>query len=82
MDEFICSNDDTWLIVPLYNEATVVRQVIEEARAVFPNIVCVDDGSSDDSVIEASAGGAVVLAHPINLGQGAALQTGIEFARA
>lgn len=72
---------DTWLVVPLYNEAGVVRQVIAEARNTFRNIVCVDDGSSDDSVSEALAGGAIVLRHPINLGQGAALQTGIEFAR-
>jgi len=75
------TNADTWLIIPLFNEATVVQAVIEEARVTFPNIVCVDDGSSDDSVAEALAGGAVVLRHPINLGQGAALQTGIEFAR-
>ncbi|MGN7976921.1 glycosyltransferase family 2 protein [Microbacterium sp. 22195] len=74
-------NDDTWLIIPLFNEATVVREVIGDARVTFPNIVCVDDGSSDDSVSEALAGGAIVLRHPINLGQGAALQTGIEFAR-
>ncbi|MFF5626055.1 glycosyltransferase family 2 protein [Microbacterium sp. NPDC012755] len=74
-------NADTWLIIPLYNEATVVRDVIQEARATFPHIVCIDDGSTDDSVSEALAGGAVVLRHPINLGQGAALQTGIEFAR-
>ncbi|QPE05201.1 glycosyltransferase family 2 protein [Microbacterium schleiferi] len=72
---------DTWLIVPLYNEATVVRQVVAEARRTFPNIVCIDDGSSDDSVAEALAGGATVLRHPINLGQGAAIQTGIVFAR-
>ena len=75
------ANDDTWLIIPLFNEGSVVRAVIEDAGASFPNIVCVDDGSSDDSVQEALAGGAVVLRHPINLGQGAALQTGIEFAR-
>lgn len=75
-------NADTWLVVPLYNEATVVRDVIRAARVTFPNIVCVDDGSSDESVAEALAGGAVVLLHPINLGQGAALQTGIEFALA
>ncbi|WP_251445054.1 MULTISPECIES: glycosyltransferase family 2 protein [unclassified Microbacterium] len=73
---------DTWLIVPLYNEATVVQDVVREARRTFPNIVCIDDGSSDGSAEEALAGGAVVLRHPINLGQGAALQTGIEFARA
>ncbi len=72
--------DDTWLIVPLYNEATVVRDVVASARATFPNIVCVDDGSKDASVAEALAGGAVVVQHPINLGQGAALQTGLEFA--
>lgn len=70
----------TWLVVPLYNEATVVRSVIEQARASFPNIVCVDDGSWDDSAEEARAGGAVVVRHPINLGQGAALQTGIDYA--
>ena len=73
-------NADTWLVVPLYNEATVVREVILEARKTFQNIVCVDDGSRDNSVEEALAGGAVVVSHPINLGQGAALQTGIDFA--
>lgn len=66
--------------MPLYNEATVVRAVLEEARTVFPKIVCVDDGSSDDSAVEASAGGAVVVRHPINLGQGAALRTGLDYA--
>ncbi|MGN6218101.1 MAG: glycosyltransferase family 2 protein [Microbacterium sp.] len=75
------SNDDVWLIVPLFNEASVVRDVVADARLTFPNIVCVDDGSTDHSIAEALAGGATVLRHPINLGQGAALQTGIEFAR-
>lgn len=75
-------NADTWLIVPLYNEAQVVREVVSQAREVFSNVVCVDDGSSDNSIAEARAGGAVVLCHPINLGQGAALQTGIDFALA
>ena len=75
-------NSDTWLVIPLYNEATVVREVVRTARDVFPNIVCVDDGSKDNSVNEALAGGAVVVQHPINLGQGAALQTGIDFALA
>lgn len=74
------ANTDTWLVIPLYNEATVVRDVVQNARATFPHIVCIDDGSTDSSVAEALAGGAVVLRHPINLGQGAALQTGIEFA--
>jgi glycosyltransferase involved in cell wall biosynthesis len=72
--------DDTWLVVPLYNEGEVIRQVVTDARRTFPRIVCVDDGSVDDSGAEAAAAGAVVVTHPINLGQGAALQTGIEYA--
>ena len=70
---------DTWLIVPMYNEGSVVRDVIEDARLTFPNVVCVDDGSQDDSVEHACEAGAVVLRHPVNLGQGAALQTGFRF---
>ena len=71
--------EDAWLVVPLYNEATVVRGVIERAREVFPHVVAVDDGSSDASAREARAAGAVVVRHPINLGQGAALQTGFSY---
>ena len=70
----------TWLIVPLYNESAVVRAVVEQARLIFPNIVCVDDGSRDRSAVEAEAGGAAVVRHPINLGQGASIQTGLEYA--
>ncbi len=73
-------NDDVWLVVPLYNEATVIGDVVRSARQVFPHVVCVDDGSSDDSASEAARAGAVVIRHPVNLGQGAALQTGLEYA--
>ena len=38
---------DTWLIIPCYNEGQVIQGVIENARAVFPNIVAVNDGSHD-----------------------------------
>lgn len=57
-----------------------MREVILQAKAVFPNIVCVDDGSSDNSADEAASAGAVIVKHPINLGQGAALQTGLDYA--
>ena len=73
--------DDSWLVVPLYNEATVIGQVIDDAKGTFANIVCVDDGSSDGSATIARKHGARVIDHPFNLGQGAALQTGMEFVR-
>lgn len=75
------NNPDTWLVVPLYNEATVIGDVIAEARTTFSKIVCVDDGSSDESAALAEAAGAYVVRHPVNLGQGAALQTGFDYVR-
>jgi polyprenyl-phospho-N-acetylgalactosaminyl synthase len=74
------SYDDVWLVIPLYNEGTVIGDVVREARRTFPHVVCVDDGSSDDGAAQAAAAGAVVVRHPVNLGQGAALQTGFEYA--
>ena len=69
------------VIVPLYNEATVIAQVISDLHEHFSTVVCVDDGSTDDSAATARAAGATVISHPFNLGQGAALQTGIVYAR-
>ena len=73
-------NEEVWLVVPLFNEAQVIGDVVRSAREVFPNVVCVDDGSADDSAAEAARAGAVVVRHPVNLGQGAALQTGFDYA--
>lgn len=75
-------NDDTWLIIPCYNEGPVIQQVIEHARETFPNIVAVNDGSRDSSADAIRAAGAHLVNHPVNLGQGAAIQTGVEYARA
>lgn len=64
----------------MFNEATIVGSVVSGIRGSFPHVVCVDDGSSDRSVAAAREAGAVVVKHPINLGQGASLQTGFSFA--
>ena len=69
------------VIVPLYNEETVIADVVDGLRQEFSTIVCVDDGSTDNSAAIAEASGATVIHHPFNLGQGAALQTGIVYAR-
>ncbi|MGB3374461.1 MAG: glycosyltransferase family 2 protein [Microbacterium sp.] len=71
-----------WVVIPLYNEAKVVGEVIQDLLVHFPNVICVDDGSTDESAAVAEAAGARLVRHPINLGQGAALQTGFDFALA
>lgn len=55
--------------------------MIAGIRSVFDSVVCVDDGSADDTAAVARRAGAYVVRHPVNLGQGAAIQTGVEFAR-
>jgi glycosyltransferase involved in cell wall biosynthesis len=72
---------DVWLIVPVFNEGPVIGDVVRHARNTFRNIVCVDDGSRDNSSEEIRAAGAHLVRHPVNLGQGAAIQTGLEYAR-
>ncbi|MGW7459576.1 glycosyltransferase family 2 protein [Streptomyces sp. NPDC054797] len=74
--------DDVWLVVPAYNEGQVIADVVEGARKTFPNIVVVDDGSTDDSAEHIATTGAHLVRHPVNLGQGAALQTGLTYALA
>ncbi len=69
------------VVVPLFNEETVITGVVTDLQKHFSRIVCVDDGSSDGSAEAARRAGATVIAHPMNLGQGAALQTGITWAR-
>jgi glycosyltransferase involved in cell wall biosynthesis len=70
----------TWIVIPLFNEGAVIQDVVRGVREVFDHVVCVDDGSSDDSAEQAAAGGAVVVRHPINLGAGAAIRTGLDYA--
>ncbi|MGO1225864.1 MAG: glycosyltransferase family 2 protein [Brachybacterium sp.] len=72
--------DSTWFVVPLFNEGQVVADVLRDLRTRYPLVVCVDDGSHDDSGRIAAEAGAAVVRHPYNMGQGAALKTGIDYA--
>ncbi len=72
---------DVWIVVPAFNEARVIGDVIADVRSVFDHVVCVDDGSKDDTGDVALRAGAHLVRHPVNLGQGAAIQTGVEYAR-
>jgi glycosyltransferase involved in cell wall biosynthesis len=69
-----------WVVVTAYNESSVISEVVKGIRQGGYSVVVVDDASSDDTGDRALSAGARVLRHPINLGQGAALQTGIAFA--
>jgi len=71
---------DTWVVIPLYNEAEVIGDVVARVLAIFDQVVCVDDGSTDGSADAAAAAGARVVRHPFNMGQGASLQTGFQYA--
>jgi polyprenyl-phospho-N-acetylgalactosaminyl synthase len=72
---------NVWIVVPAFNEAGVIGDVIADLRSIFRNVVCVDDGSRDDTGDTALRAGATLVRHPVNLGQGAAIQTGVEYAR-
>lgn len=72
---------DLWIVIAAHNEGAALKQVIESLLSnAYRNIVVVDDGSSDNTAEIALHSGAITIVHPINLGQGAALQTGIDFA--
>ena len=71
---------NVWVIIAAYNEAAVIASVLSGLVNGGYNIVVVDDGSRDATHDIALANGAVAIRHPINLGQGAALQTGITYA--
>ncbi len=75
------NKENVAIIIPVYNEAEVIKDVVENVSKHFKYVVCVNDGSTDDSTDEISKTAAYLVEHPINMGQGAALQTGIEFAR-
>ncbi|MDD5594610.1 MAG: glycosyltransferase, partial [Candidatus Margulisbacteria bacterium] len=73
------------VIIPAYNEEKNIKKVIEEVRRlavpgiVFEQIV-ICDGGEDDTARIAGAMKVPVIAHPINLGAGAAIQTGLKYA--
>jgi glycosyltransferase involved in cell wall biosynthesis len=71
-------HEDTCVVIPVHNEEATVTQVVKELAPYFPHIVCVDDGSVDDSARVLAKTSAKVVKHPRNQGQGAALRTGIQ----
>lgn len=73
-------NSGVWIVVPAYNADDTLASVLHSLISDYPNVVVVDDGSSDRTSQIAIDSGVWNLRHICNCGQGAALQTGIDFA--
>lgn len=78
------------VIIPAYNEATVIKDVIKQSKRVFAkakaagyaiDVVLVNDGSKDDTLTQAKKGGAITIDHILNSGAGGATLTGLSYAR-
>ena len=73
---------DIHIMIPAYNEGTVLREVIESIHQHgFDKVIVVDDGSHDQTAEVARQAGARVIRHLVNRGAGAAVQTAISLAR-
>ena len=79
----VTRGDAILVIIPAYNEAGAIRQVVNRIRLLLPtaDTLVIDDGSVDTTAQEAQTAGAFVVRHPFNLGIGGAVQTGLKFAQ-
>jgi len=71
---------DTWVIIPAFNEERVISKVLNQFTKLPYGVVVVDDGSTDQTLDKCRQFPVEILHHKVNLGQGAALRTGIKFA--
>lgn len=69
-------------VIPAYNEEKSIAEVIRRVKPFVSKIVVVNDCSFDNTAKIAKTSGAITISHPINRGQGAALQTGNDYALA
>ena len=70
------------VIIPAYNEGNTIADIVKQVRSLYPDfeVIVVNDGSTDDTISEAQKAGALVYSHPYNIGNGAAIKSGIRVA--
>jgi len=71
------------IIIPAYNEESCIEKVIDEVKAIGDSheIIVINDGSSDKTEALVRGKGVSIVTHPINLGAGATIQTGLLYAK-
>ena len=72
--------NNIWAVIPAYNEEKNIKAIVKKTKTYVGKVMVVDDGSKDNTSEAAEKSGAVVLKHIINLGKGAALKTGCDYA--
>jgi len=70
------------IIIPAYNEGKTISSLVKKLTKLYDKceIIVVNDGSNDNTAFEAKNAGAIVYNHPYNIGNGAAIKTGIRIA--
>jgi glycosyltransferase involved in cell wall biosynthesis len=71
---------DIWIVIPAYNESKHIVGVIKKTKEFCDNIIVIDDGSRDETYNIAKNQNVFVLKNIVNMGKGAALRTGCDFA--
>jgi glycosyltransferase involved in cell wall biosynthesis len=73
---------DISIIIPAYNESATIGDIIKKIKVLYPDaeIIVVNDASTDDTGSVAKEAGAIVYSHPYNIGNGAAIKSGIRIA--
>lgn len=73
---------DISVIIPVYNEGATIGKLIKQIKTLYPDfeIIIINDGSTDDTGLIARELGAIVYSHPYNIGNGAAIKSGIRIA--
>ena len=70
------------IIIPVYNEAGNIEKIVSGIKTLYPTyeIIVINDGSTDNTAAEALRAGAKLFSHPYNIGNGAAIKSGIRVA--
>ncbi len=71
--------DDVFILIPVYNEESKIKDVVSSLQPHFKNIIVVNDGSDDSTKDILDTLDVILINHFLNLGQGAAISSGLSF---